>query len=355
VYNGDWAFRRLTTLNGGANWNFMDDGIDPSGTWYHRIRNDKVYPVYLFNYSGKFVYRATGGYGSTWSKLNPNAFPEDVGNMSVSRFASPSATVYACLAPNTPVAGTKLRVYDGTSFSERSAGLPANNNVRYVAPHPTSPNIAYALINGWGAGERVYKTTNKGINWTNVTGNLPNIPVSSLIAHPTDNNKLYLGTEMGCYKTSNAGVEWMRWNNGMPNSINVQEMGYIDSISANGRFYVVAATYGRSIYHREISGDDPIAIEKKVMNIPDKFELVQNYPNPFNPSTTIKFLLPVNDKVTIDVFDITGKHIANIVNENLKAGTHEVVFDASGLSSGIYFYRMISSKLSETKKMILVK
>ncbi len=89
--------------------------------------------------------------------------------------------------------------------------------------------------------------------------------------------------------------------------------------------------------------------------IPEKFELSQNYPNPFNPSTKISFSLPKQDKVTLTVFDITGKETAVLVNENLNAGNHEVPFDASGLSSGVYFYTIRTTHFTSTKKMILSK
>jgi Secretion system C-terminal sorting domain len=89
--------------------------------------------------------------------------------------------------------------------------------------------------------------------------------------------------------------------------------------------------------------------------IPEKFELSQNYPNPFNPSTKISFSLPKQDKVTLTVFDITGKETAVLVNENLNAGNHEVSFDASGLSSGVYFYTIRTTGFTSTKRMILSK
>jgi hypothetical protein len=257
--------------------------------------------------------------------------------------------VYACLA-----SGGKLRVYDGGTWFDRSAGL-GTNTVRHVEPHMTNISTGYALMNGLTAGQKIYKTTNRGVNWTNISGDMPNVPMSAMIPHPTDNNKLYVGTEMGCYRSTNGGTNWHRWNNGMANATQVSEMGYIDSIAINGKFYVVTATYGRSIYYREISGDDPIGISGNQTGIPQHYELSQNYPNPFNPVTKIKFALPSSDNVKLEVFDILGKNVATLVNGEMKAGYHVMEFNASSFSSGIYFYRITTSKLVETKKMILVK
>lgn len=89
--------------------------------------------------------------------------------------------------------------------------------------------------------------------------------------------------------------------------------------------------------------------------VPAEFSLSQNYPNPFNPSTKIKFALPSSVNVSLKIFDITGKQVAELVNGSLPAGTHEYTFDAAGLSSGVYFYKLESNGFTQIKKMMLVK
>jgi len=85
------------------------------------------------------------------------------------------------------------------------------------------------------------------------------------------------------------------------------------------------------------------------------FELFQNYPNPFNPSTTIRFSLPQRSYVMLKVFDVLGREVATLVDEELNQGEHSVVFDAKGLPSGVYFYRLQSGKFVQQRKMVLVK
>jgi len=353
VYGGNWAFQRHRSTDFGQSWVGINNGIDPSGQWFHKIRNDKVPPIYLFNNSGPYVYQSTNS-GDTWTKLNTTAFPgSEIYNMTVSRYATGGAVVYACLNTTSP-AGQQLRVYDNGTWYERSTGFPTSVNVRGVAPHPINANKAYALMQGFVAGQKVFKTTNRGVTWTNITGNLPNVAVGDLVAHPTDDNKLYLGTESGCFRTTNGGTSWHRWNNGMPEATIVTEMAYIDSIAINGRFYVLAATYGRGIWQREVSGDDPTDVEQR-RALPDKFELAQNYPNPFNPATTIKFTLPSADRVELAVFDVQGRRVASLLDQQLEAGEHSVHFDGAHLASGVYFYRIQTGKFTATKKMTLVK
>ena len=87
----------------------------------------------------------------------------------------------------------------------------------------------------------------------------------------------------------------------------------------------------------------------------DEYALEQNYPNPFNPATTISFSIPNSEFVTLKIFDVLGKEVANLVNEEKPAGIFEVEFNASGLSSGIYFYILNAGNFVETKKMIILK
>jgi hypothetical protein len=90
---------------------------------------------------------------------------------------------------------------------------------------------------------------------------------------------------------------------------------------------------------------------------PSTFTLSQNYPNPFNPGTVINFKLLHRDKVTLNVYDIMGKQVCTLLNEDKPAGTYSINFDSKKycLSSGIYFYRLITGGYSSVKKMILMK
>ena len=85
------------------------------------------------------------------------------------------------------------------------------------------------------------------------------------------------------------------------------------------------------------------------------YTLFQNYPNPFNPSTTIKFTLPERAKVNLSVYNLFGEKVVELVNDELNAGYHETQWNASGFSSGIYFYRLIAGSFTDTKKLILLK
>ena len=98
----------------------------------------------------------------------------------------------------------------------------------------------------------------------------------------------------------------------------------------------------------------PVANED-IGEVPDGFLLAQNYPNPFNPSTSIRFNLPQAGHVTLTIYDLFGRAVATVVNGQTPAGSHEVAFDARGLASGFYVYRLHAGRFSETKTMTLIK
>jgi hypothetical protein len=90
-------------------------------------------------------------------------------------------------------------------------------------------------------------------------------------------------------------------------------------------------------------------------NVARAFELAQNYPNPFNPTTTIRYQIPTAETVSLKVYDVLGKEVATLVSGRQEAGNYAVPFNASGLSSGMYFYRLQAGGFVETRKMMLVK
>ena len=114
-----------------------------------------------------------------------------------------------------------------------------------------------------------------------------------------------------------------------------------------------------NIYAQRINKDGVLGNPTNVGNendkIPTEFTLLQNYPNPFNPSTTITFSIPTEEFVSLEVFNSLGEKIEDLVNETKPAGNYSVSFDASKLTSGIYFYNISTGNFFQTRKMMLVK
>jgi spore coat protein A len=98
-----------------------------------------------------------------------------------------------------------------------------------------------------------------------------------------------------------------------------------------------------------------LAPENEIASVKD-FRLSQNYPNPFNPSTVINFSIPAeNTLVSLKIYNSIGQEVGTLINQIVPAGNHEVRFDATGLSSGVYFYTLTAGNFVDSKKMIVLK
>ncbi|HEY6626557.1 MAG TPA: T9SS type A sorting domain-containing protein, partial [Ignavibacteriaceae bacterium] len=162
---------------------------------------------------------------------------------------------------------------------------------------------------------------------------------------------------------NNMGFEIER---SIDNSDNFVTVGFV-----NGKGNSTEINYYSFIDHPQVSGINQLYFRLKqvdfdgtfsysdVVNVsydvPTEFVLSQNYPNPFNPSTRINYFVPKESFVSIKVYDFLGREVMALVNESRAVGSYEMVFDASNLPSGTYFYTLIAENYSSTKKMILIK
>jgi len=180
-----------------------------------------------------------------------------------------------------------------------------------------------------------------------------------------DRNTTSDSTGVFLSRSTDGGNTWkdieMSDHNFKPTPIGGFGQGYqgdnIALMSTNNNLISVWMDNSTGVYQlwSVIADISSLGIQRIGTNIPDGFKLKQNYPNPFNPTTTIQLQIPVNDFIELKVYDISGKEVAELVKQKLKAGVYDVTFDASGLSSGVYFYTLRSSEFVQTKKMLMIK
>ncbi len=165
-------------------------------------------------------------------------------------------------------------------------------------------------------------------------------------------------------ETNNKGFEVERSSD----DVNFSSIGFVDgngtSTEANSYsfvdFHATSGTYYYRLKQVDFDGTSAYSEVVEVDFVPSEFSLGQNYPNPFNPATKIKFALPVAAKVSVKVYNVVGQQVAELIKGQLETGLHEVEFDASKFSSGVYFYTIDATGVdgqsySSTKKMMLMK
>lgn len=148
-------------------------------------------------------------------------------------------------------------------------------------------------------------------------------------------------------KTTNSGTNWF------VDTVFAGINGCISlSFADQNTGYAVG---GNGVILKTTTGGNPIGIQQVSSEVPKAFYLAQNYPNPFNPSTKIKFSLPKTAFTKITIYDVLGREVSLIANEELKAGSYEVSWNADNFPSGVYFYRLTAGQYTETKKMLMIK
>ena len=119
-------------------------------------------------------------------------------------------------------------------------------------------------------------------------------------------------------------------------------------------FYIYSNSIDNELYEVDVSGIG-LSTDVQEETAPSSFQLYQNYPNPFNPSTTINYSIPKKEFVLLKVYDVLGKEIATLVNEEKRQGSYSAKFNGNNLSSGVYFYKIESGNFTKVNKMLLLK
>ncbi|HXG01379.1 MAG TPA: T9SS type A sorting domain-containing protein, partial [Bacteroidota bacterium] len=288
---------------------------------------------------------------ASWTPISPDLTNGPVPNFSA--YATITTIDVAKTDSNIIMVGTDdgnvwVTTNLGASWIDINAGLP-NRWITRVRFDPTNHNIAYVTLSGFRLDSplpHIFRTTNLGQTWQDISSNLPEAPINVVLVDPLYTNRLYVGTDVGCFFTTNTGASWQAMGTGLPNAA-ISDM----QIHAPTRI-ALAFTHGRSMW--EIHLDDLTAVAEN-REIPVRMELQQNYPNPFNPTTTISFTLSRSAFTRLEVFDINGRKVATLMEKELSAGSHRVVFDAADRASGVYFYRLTAGGSSQTRRMLLMK
>ena len=168
----------------------------------------------------------------------------------------------------------------------------------------------------------------------------------------TEVNNYGFEVERASSQTSPGQETWSKvgFVNGSGNSNSPKQYSYTDNSGLSSGSY--------SYRLKQIDNDGQFEYSKVVdvsFNAPTEFSLKQNYPNPFNPTTTISYSLPEKAQVRLIVYDAIGNEVASLVNQEQAEGEHNISFDASNLSSGIYFYKLTAGSFAKTMKMILLR
>jgi hypothetical protein len=255
---------------------------------------------------------------------------------------------------NFPV--VKYSTDGGFTWHQRNNFGGLSRYISRVVCDPVDENTFYLVKSGYSPGNKIYKTTDLGETWTNISGDLPDIPHNDLFVDPETDN-YYVANDFGVYSSADGGSSWIREGNGMPFVV----ANDFDYVIRNNNAFLRIGTFGRSVFESYLGPISPTDVNNVESNIL-AFELNQNYPNPFNPITMIRYSIPEESFVKLEIINTVGERIDFLENSIKSPGTYESVWNSEDMPSGIYFYRLQgfptdggSGDFIQTKKMILLK
>ncbi|VAX17754.1 hypothetical protein MNBD_IGNAVI01-2056, partial [hydrothermal vent metagenome] len=342
--NGNIYAASIGSQNGSGIFKSTDDGTTWNKMWSAETGMNCVYvdennTVYVgLNYTStqSGIYRSNDG-GNNWQKI----FNETENVYAITKLSSGRilAASYGQVFYSDDNGGTWVSTSSGLVSSTPSAFAIRNQDEVFMS------TLGYGI----------YKSTDNGATWTNMTGAGPDY--SCLITN--SDGSMYAGTRGSWVYKSDDGDNWTLVNSGMGND------KYVLSLLTTKAGYLFVGMDVAGLFR---------SVEKIVTDVnenteyPTKFALSQNYPNPFNPSTVIKYSIPTPPQpsssqgegvregfVTLKIYDILGREVATLVNKEQKPGSYKVEWDATNEPSGVYFYRLNTGNFVETKKMILLR
>jgi photosystem II stability/assembly factor-like uncharacterized protein len=239
----------------------------------------------------------------------------------------------------------------GESWQETS-DLPAlpYSEILDLEFHPYDPDHLFVCSSRIG----LLESTDAGQTWININNDLPVYQDYILISGPAINplnplNMFVASDDYGVFQTHNGGQNWEPFNAGLDTSNGTGELQFAPG-DTNILYF---AHKSKSVWTVQRT---PAGIYDEDTGIlPENISLLQNYPNPFNASTIITYDIPQPALISLDIYDLLGRKVESLFDGIQPSGEHSLIWNAGGLSSGVYFYKLTAGGFSETRKMILVR
>lgn len=318
------------TLDGGLSFtNVKNNGISETGAW-----------VTPYSLSSANTQKIIAGYDNLWLSGNRGDSWTKVTNFSVGtkysflEFAPNSASRAVAIRANAVIRYWNIDSALGTVITPISAGP----SYTWVAMHPSDTNRMWVTCSGYQNNVKVFATSNAGVTWTNISGNLPNLPVNCITFHDNAVQALYVGTDVGIYYRDNTMNNWILYSNGLPNVI-VRELT-IQQATQKLR----AATYGRGVWEADLYQPGVAGTFTSFVQGTDND--VQVYPNPAGEALFVE--VEADLAAQSPVFTLSDAKGRVVFTDRL----HDLVnrVDMKLLAEGVYFYSLQSAEGKPTKR-----
>jgi len=318
------------TLNGGNNFTTITNDItaQESGIWVTPYVINPINPQSL--YVGFNNVWKTTNRGNNWTKISNFSLTTEIKSIAIAK--SDTNCIYA--ASDNAIYKT---VNGGNTWTDMSLGL-SGNAITNIAISPSNPDVIWISFSGYNSGQKIYSSRNGGINWTNYSGTLPNLPANCIVTGDQTNEALYLGMDVGVYYRDTLLNDWELYSNNLPNVV-INDMEISPSIHK-----IRVASFGRGVWESPVYA--PLAIDETK----SKNNQLSIFPSPTTGIVNIELNETGVKEANIEIFSIDGHKIitslANIENNHFQ-------IDFTNQANGIYFVSIQTNR--NTYKASFVK
>jgi photosystem II stability/assembly factor-like uncharacterized protein len=322
-------------------------GLRPSGEWFRRVGNSYSPEIILFTQTDQHFYYSTN-FGFQWIPYDVPAF--DVG--SINAMCSPNDPKPIAFVSGNGSPATSIMKVDLTKLTHEfvSEGLPIQKNISwpqvYTSPSPNLKHKVYTFIhapNGHTPSAKIFTSDATSIKWINITGNLPDIQITSMFVHPEDENFILVGTDgFGVFASQDGGKNWNPYNTDLPQGCLITDFDYQIH---GGKLYVIMATYGNGLYRSELPPSTVQTGDTKQENIRMTIHTHGDMARIFLPSA-------LTNDIQINLMDIKGNTIANLTNITF-LNEHILETSLPTMPAGVYIFNVRAGTEHYSQKVVI--
>lgn len=345
-----WGFLYKTT-DGGANWKFSLNGVDGND----RTNWNTPYVISPHNrqklyYGTHRLYMSENG-ADLWTAMSDDLTNTDPASPGGAEWGALSTIAVAPSDSNVIYTGSEdgyvFVTFDhGATWQHISDQLPERYITR-VAVDPYDAYVAYVTISGYRSIDympHIFRTHDGGQTWTDISGNLPEVPINDVIVDPDLPATLYIASDIGVWYTDDLGLSWQPLGNELPMT------SYNQLTFHRPTRQLLAASFGLSMWLYELG--EPVTSVRKSTTPPLSFNV---YPNPAMHFIRVDFEMPVSQHLRIDLCDARGTHVRTLGNAGYPSGRQQVSMTVSDVPTGLYILRVSGKEESASRIVQIVR
>lgn len=339
---GSWQYLNvMKSFDQGNNWNQVLSSSSSNSAFLAPFIICPSNPQII--YAGRtYIHKSTDG-GGTWNTVGPNPLDNQNRVLTIAVSSTYPDSVCCATAASSGNNGDVFRSTNGgASFTNITNGLPTTRYLRRLTVDPTNSKIVYAAFSGFGGGH-IYKSANAGNSWTDISASLPDLPFHCVAVDPLYPTIIYAGCDLTCFVSLDGGSTWSAFDTGLPEAVMIHDL----VISTSDR-KLVAFTHGHGVYKCDLA--TPTGMDEADTTFSD-FTIS---PNPSNGIAFVNFISTHTASVEIYIYNLQGKIVKRISAETA-AGRNSIRLDMEGLRSGTYLIQRKSENKINVKKIVLIK